>query len=623
MEKKQVEGTDCLVVQDTGGNSSFLPLYCLPKPVVAFALRDLDKEPIKTDNEYFDAVLACETACLLADNLGVTLQADPFSTKLDSFARPDSSFFKNGHDLSNVLQDISRRLHKKRQAIIQQMANKPLIESFLDKMEASDLQRKVFRHVLAVASRRTILSAVSANMVQELFSDDGLTMPTIVSWCSVNSKWVKQQVYERLVNTSESISALNDNTTRVMMGLYDDMTTSQFHELPSTILQDTLREQEAFQLTATGEKVLQQHELTLSTVDDEEFDTEAVPFDDLFNSSSVNLKSALAEAGDREGRIFNVLGDLPGALGKVEDPDKTDMATEGEKTDVATEGEETESKEVEFGPYGSELEYLEDQIRFMVTTVKVNKAKDVVDDDGDEDKPLHVSLAGYSTRYGESKEVLKLEKEREIVQFEKKLKNLQDKIKLRLRATKKEFNKTPRLEQLCESLHLDQFERFVLLDLLRTVVIPFDYSDDDGRPSGSVATYIERFSRSIEEKMRCRKYFYKSGTLVKEALITVYGGSGFLDDLNNAQVVLDRRIFDWLIALDTEFSELVEGSHLYTPDVEIDDVILPKQTKDSICEAALNFDSVKDAYRSLEIDKKITYGRGCVILFYGASGTGM
>lgn len=76
MEKKQVEGTDCLVVQDAAGNSSFLPLYCLPRFVVAFALRDLDKEPIETDNEYFGALLACEFPRLLVDSLGATLQSD-------------------------------------------------------------------------------------------------------------------------------------------------------------------------------------------------------------------------------------------------------------------------------------------------------------------------------------------------------------------------------------------------------------------------------------------------------------------------------------------------------------------------------------------------------------------
>ena len=33
------------------------------------------------------------------------------------------------------------------------------------------------------------------------------------------------------------------------------------------------------------------------------------------------------------------------------------------------------------------------------------------------------------------------------------------------------------------------------------------------------------------------------------------------------QVELDRRMLDWIVGLDTEMNELVEGSHLYTPKV--------------------------------------------------------
>lgn len=33
------------------------------------------------------------------------------------------------------------------------------------------------------------------------------------------------------------------------------------------------------------------------------------------------------------------------------------------------------------------------------------------------------------------------------------------------------------------------------------------------------------------------------------------------------QVELDRRMLDWIVGLDTEMNELVEGSHLYHPKV--------------------------------------------------------
>ena len=38
----------------------------------------------------------------------------------------------------------------------------------------------------------------------------------------------------------------------------------------------------------------------------------------------------------------------------------------------------------------------------------------------------------------------------------------------------------------------------------------------------------------------------------------------------NMDVELDRRMLDFIVGLDTEFSELVEGSHLYTSSVKLD-----------------------------------------------------
>ena len=37
---------------------------------------------------------------------------------------------------------------------------------------------------------------------------------------------------------------------------------------------------------------------------------------------------------------------------------------------------------------------------------------------------------------------------------------------------------------------------------------------------------------------------------------------------------IDRRMLDFIVGLDREFSELVEGSHLYTPTVDLNQVRL-------------------------------------------------
>ncbi len=38
------------------------------------------------------------------------------------------------------------------------------------------------------------------------------------------------------------------------------------------------------------------------------------------------------------------------------------------------------------------------------------------------------------------------------------------------------------------------------------------------------------------------------------------------------QVEVDRRMLDFCVGLDTEFSEIVEGSHLYYPKTKFDQV---------------------------------------------------
>ena len=68
--------------------------------------------------------------------------------------------------------------------------------------------------------------------------------------------------------------------------------------------------------------------------------------------------------------------------------------------------------------------------------------------------------------------------------------------------------------------------------------------------------------------------------------------------------------------------ELVNGSHLYKPDIAVDDVILPEQTKKRVLASVLSFDKVKDVIHETGMDEKISYGLGQVLLFYGASGTG-
>lgn len=57
----------------------------------------------------------------------------------------------------------------------------------------------------------------------------------------------------------------------------------------------------------------------------------------------------------------------------------------------------------------------------------------------------------------------------------------------------------------------------------------------------------------------------------REGMIVVHN-SGLTGDPTTAKVEIDRRMLDFCVGLDTEFSEIVEGSHLYYPKTKFDQV---------------------------------------------------
>ena len=88
------------------------------------------------------------------------------------------------------------------------------------------------------------------------------------------------------------------------------------------------------------------------------------------------------------------------------------------------------------------------------------------------------------------------------------------------------------------------------------------------------------------------------------------------------ELLLDRRVLDCIVGLDKESSEVVEGSHLYEPKVDIAQVVLPPILKQTITSAVQNFEKFC-AYRSrTSFDEALSYGVGLVLMLCGPSGTG-
>lgn len=69
-------------------------------------------------------------------------------------------------------------------------------------------------------------------------------------------------------------------------------------------------------------------------------------------------------------------------------------------------------------------------------------------------------------------------------------------------------------------------------------------------------------------------------------------------------------MLDFIVGLDTEFSELIDGSHLYMPSVCLEDVVMPEDTKKMVLDTVQNYAVFKAVQKDIDLDKKITYGTG-------------
>lgn len=83
-------------------------------------------------------------------------------------------------------------------------------------------------------------------------------------------------------------------------------------------------------------------------------------------------------------------------------------------------------------------------------------------------------------------------------------------------------------------------------------------------------------------------------------------------------------MLDFLVGLDTEFSDMVDGSHLYFPTATLpEDVVLPDDQKRSIVEAVESFSAYRRLRRTLKFEENSdSAGRGLVLLFHGEPGVG-
>lgn len=251
-------------------------------------------------------------------------------------------------------------------------------------------------------------------------------------------------------------------------------------------------------------------------------------------------------------------------------------------------------------PYTEDLDFLEDQFQMVTAQIKLSREtlkRDMREVIGEDEKPSwDRQRQGVRTNLKE---------------FEAKLRLMKTKVQIRLTETAAALDSAllpamPRLVVLCERLGLNDFEQSVIVLLIGNTVSPmmkevlkiFDQSMDKygGGLDVTVKLIIQVFCHNFRDQVAHRAYFYKNSRLLRTGIIRMgaasYGKSQD-GDLTGQTVTLDRRMLDWIVGLDTEINEVVEGTNLYTPSVQLATVVLPEEQKTKIMSAVTSYTAFK------------------------------
>ena len=185
------------------------------------------------------------------------------------------------------------------------------------------------------------------------------------------------------------------------------------------------------------------------------------------------------------------------------------------------------------------------------------------------------------------------------------------------------------LEELVERFQLDRFERDVLLlGLAPSLELRFGryygiLGDNPIRGELNVDVALSLLTTRTATRIRHRRYFSQDAPLLQHHLISldrhrVEMGDSFL----SLAIRLPQRILGWLLGEDNLDESMQGFANLMEPDVGFEQVVLPPATLGSVRAMVHHHDEYLDTLTEWKLDERITYGRGVVLLFVGAPGTG-
>lgn len=185
------------------------------------------------------------------------------------------------------------------------------------------------------------------------------------------------------------------------------------------------------------------------------------------------------------------------------------------------------------------------------------------------------------------------------------------------------------LIDLCQRFSLDSVERdVVLLALAPSLRLEFGryyglLKDSPMKGQLDVDLILGLISDTTSERIKNRRYFNSESRLLKNHLISldrhrIEMGDSFL----TLGIRLPVRVLTWMLG-DDNLDESLQGfTQLLEPDVDWEQVVLNPAVEGSVRTMVGNHNEYMQTLSTWELDKTISYGRGVVLLFVGAPGTG-
>lgn len=348
---------------------------------------------------------------------------------------------------------------------------------------------------------------------------------------------------------------------------------------------------------------------------------DVLPPDELLKTSGSKLEVILKEEGIELGLVEEPLV-KPAPI--ASNDNLADVLKSATQTEVVRAPSPPETHEEDAKPYSkdNELEYLSELFEVVALHVRLASAtiKGAIKESSGTTKSYYYGAGEEGNKAGAR-------------ELKAKLRVAQTKVSRRCVVTPKR----PRLLQLATKLGLDEWETKVVALLVGRTISPAVKSLMDGMESGSAVQRLDDSTtvgallaifcpEGFADQVSHRRRFYKGATLVRRGVVRLqrsrWHSSGSAD-LTEQRVELDRRVLDFVVGLDTEIDELVEGSELYAPTTHLEDVVLPKKQKAQLMElCGAFFNLAAHAKRTGLFERAVPYGNGFVVLLCGPSGTG-